>query len=933
MFPASDANAQAHRAGWLNRIMTTQTQQMQQQQQQQTVPTRRTYTPLRPSAGMVNRIPTPVLSDASPPPQQGSRPSTQSGSRSQPMVPVAQGPNSARAAPPRLPSLAGGDASFQSKQSSQSAHPKKPAKSMSVMSTIAGSERRALSGGADVSGYGASSASNLGSPSRSGAGDPSIHSPLYFSEADAFSAQEQAIVDEINTLRRSPGAYSQVARQHLRVLEPFIAAEEPGVAPMNLGELQAFAADTATKLADAKTRLEALENDEEKDIQSMREAWAAEDAERAKKKGKTPAPKKTGKDDLKASSMAPQTQEEIEADREAGIAALRQHNTVSREETRKLIKQLSLANSRAVQGVKVLSSLVAKLAGTGPLVELERNRGLALAARDIADTEENGSVGVDPQVYTSRYGGGEGPFGQCTALGQLSARETVLDLLLCLTDPGKRRGRHALLGPQMRLVGCGWRRNATHVASTSVVVAGNYAEYAAISTRAHLPLQDIRRSLPFATKISSNTSVRLDVPRTSGIEVLSPESHPVVTTKKYTKFIVKCPADVVICAAVAPIGAKEPTQSSYDAGTTFVQRTIDGHAVEVYASLPGDGRFNVILYGQIPPSQDHNISHFGGTQTNAMLLSSALGGDTSTAVANLTPRGFSGTIGSASVAGGGGSPGGTEGPTMVFRRLGAVAVHVVDSEPQMPPPVFPIASADFHDRRCRIETPMSGALRPDAAYQFKLVVPLTAYKSSEVQRVELALATATRKAEGSMAITERLEAELETAVAAITAADAEAATATPALQNEIATLQKDLAKKKGKELDKAKAAVQEAEEKLQAAERAVAAAKALRLQAEERLSTHRRSAKQAAAMRRRYLSDKAQLEALTDRSKPLDVEMAIDDRRARLTPTAADGTVYEVSLRAPKAGTITVFISGIAVLEYHVEKEALDWPESAFDIA
>jgi hypothetical protein len=43
--------------------------------------------------------------------------------------------------------------------------------------------------------------------------------------------------------------------------------------------------------------------------------------------------------------------------------------------------------------------------------------------------------------------------------------------------------------------------------------------------------------------------------------------------------------------------------------------------------------------------------------------------------------------------------------------------------------------------------------------------------------------------------------------------------------------------------------------------------------------------------------------------------------------------VYEVSLRAPKAGTITVFISGIAVLEYHVEKEALDWPESAFDIA
>jgi hypothetical protein len=913
MFPAGDP--QVHRAGWLNRIMTSH-----DQHQAQPIATRQTVTPLRPNAGLVHRVPTPVNKQ-----QPGgnafgaaagssiNRPSTQAGARTQAAVDVPKQPNSARAsAPGKLPALGG---------SLSSSKPQPP--KLSPRDTATGIHA-ALSG---------TMQSTL-SAARHSPTHPGLHNPLYTVDRDVYSDQEDAILAELNTLRRSPAAYAKIAAAHLRVREPFAdptmpseLAEASGgsgaVHAMNVDELERYASMCQTKLQEARDRLEQLEHGEERQIQTMREQWAAEDAERAKKKGKAPAAKK-GDPKAASGAGAPQTQEEIDAEREAEIASFKEQNTAGRIKTKASIQELKQAADRAKQGVKVLRSLIAKLAATPPLPELERNRGLCLAARDLADVEVDGSVGVDPGVYTLRYGGGEGPMGQCVALGRRSPQQTVLDLLLCLQDPGKRRGRHALLGPTMKSVGVAWRRNVKHEASTAVVVAGHYSELSAIASRSHLPLQDVRRSLPFATKLSTNTAVRLDVPRNSGIEVLSPASHPVTTARKYTRVVVRCPVDSVVCAVICEQGQPEPKTPSFVAGNTFAQRTSDGGAVEIFAAFPGDGKYSLVLFGQLGKSAEEG-HFFAGTQTMMFGASSFSAG---------TPRG--GPLGgpSASVIGSSSSPSPSclDDPTaFVFRRLGAVAIVVADSSPTVPPPTFPVPTTDFNDRRCRVETPLFGGLMPDCAYTFRLNVPLTAYKAAEIHRVEASLAAATRQVESSKAVSDGLEAELAQATAEINKAEEEHAAGASAAQAEIAAIQKDIAKKKGKELDKAKAALAEAEDRLATLDRSVREAKARKTSVEERIAAHRRASRQASAMRKRYMSDRAKLETITNRSKSLDVEISVEDRRARMNAVNEDATLYEVTVRTPRQGGLTLFISGIAVLEYQVDPETVDWPAEAFE--
>jgi hypothetical protein len=519
----------------------------------------------------------------------------------------------------------------------------------------------------------------------------------------------------------------------------------------------------------------------------------------------------------------------------------------------------AVANSKS--GVATLSALVQKLRRTAALPALASSRGMALAARDLSDGEALPAYAADTVAYCSGYGAGDGPFGHSLIPFQGSPQATVMHMLLALDDP-RRRARAAMLDKKMRVAGSAWRRVPGGGSTVGLVLAGHFSEFSAIQERGHLPLQDIRRALPMARDVTASSMV-LSLNTDLDISVVSPVAQPALCGNQFTAAL-RCAPTLHVTAVVEPDApggsAAKPVIVN---GEALVQRRSDG-LLGVTVVLPAKGAYRVVLFAKDDAGDD------------------------------------------------------------TYRRIGAIAVVAT-------PQLFdlaqswrrlPTVSGDFNERQCRLVAPLDGLLVPDTEYTFHVAVPVTNYKASERLRIESSLAAATAQSEGSQAAIQRLQDAVDEAAAARDAQQAAHAEQLPALQADIAGAVKDNAKKKGKDLERGRVLVVEAEEKIAVLEADVAAAKVAVAEAEQRLVTHRRSARQATAMRARCLRDQQQLHEVTDRSQPLHVDLSVDERRAVLQPCVQDMTEYKCVLRVPARGRICVFIAGVTAVTFDIVDKA-----------
>lgn len=771
---------------------------------------------------------------------------------------------------------------------------------------------------------------------------------------DPFAGHEALLLQALNECRADPVAFAGIFESQMTVGQPFLP---PDARPLSLASLKATIATWHQSIQDQQAKVDGFAMQLKKDLQSMKDAWAVDDAERLKKnKGKpaaAPAPGKAGKGG-QAAAAGEKAPEDIDADREAQ-ARLAQHR--HEERCAPLLKEkarLTACITEAQRGVKALESCIARLRLCRPTAPLVHNRGLALAARDLCSNppEPNrteravaevaarygastaGSVGVamviqgaDGRALVPRWsplaaseelatngerGGGKAASSQrgshlpAAPAAASGARQTILDLLLCLDDP-RKKGRLALLDDSFTVGAMGWRRHPTIPEAVCVTFLGakRFAELSAIAEREHLCLGEVRRILPQATAITDGRIIALRPDW--GVQMLDPVSSPAVSLDGRHVAKLRCDDNLTLCATVTTVSEPDPAKPVVVAGESLVQRGAEPETVEVAIAFRSTGRYKVHLFAKT----EHMHS---ASQNTASSPSKSLNGTLASSQSMKPAQSITGgRVGSqppsTTTAGADGAEG--------FVHLG---FYLVDCRKyDLPRQALPVISSDFHERRCRLVSPLRELLTPDTEVDFHLVVPMHSYKQREVSRVEDGLHRTTAVAMGNKDAEAELTAACDRSSAALQEAKVTQAQHVTAVNAEIAAATKDLAKKKGKDLDRAKAAISELEERLAGYEAAVQHTKQAATVAQDRLAAHRRSTRQASAMRRRFLAEADYLRQLTDRSKPLHVELAVDDRRAVMPAVDDAFTTYRASLHMPVSPCrVCIFIAGVAVAYFRV---------------
>ena len=667
---------------------------------------------------------------------------------------------------------------------------------------------------------------------------------------DPYSLHEKDLVSELNLCRANPSQYAVLMSSVVLVGEPFVP---PAQGKVTFQQLKDYHARIEADHRELGESLRTLEESEQKEISILKDQWAIEDAEKAKKSKKAPAAKKskTGEAVVDEAALAAQA---LEQERAAAITAITSKNDDSRQRYVKGIKNLGELKDKANTGISTLQQCFAKLGSIPTMAPVRYNRGLSLAARDLAG---NTKLVAELDSVCARYGTLNSEAIPVFHTGTTPVRQTVMEMLLCLSDP-KRKGRARMLDPQAAFVGAGWRRDmASNGESISCLLfSPDFEELEAVAIREHMSLQDVRRILAEAKELSSKTMLTLKSPQA---RMVSPKAHPVVCSNTATVSL-ECPGSMIISGTLFNEREPVPKAPGLFAGEVFTQR--NGPQVDIHVIIPFKSRFCLAIFASDDASQSG------------------------------------------------------------FRNIGIVKLHAEEwhmtNRGVTAPFAYPIASNNFIERQSFLVSPMEGALKPGQQYTFEVVVPRTNYLAHEVERINANLAEATKVSSGSKEQADALrqkKTEAELALQeAVTAKDEKA----PQLQQEISALIKEQAKKRGKELEKNKTALAEVEQQLKALESSVSVAQDAAREAEEKILLHRRSTRQASAQRRRYLSEQAQVTAATDRSKPVDVELSLEERRARLTPIDEDLTRYVATVRAPREGQVCMFIGGIVALTWQV---------------
>ena len=606
---------------------------------------------------------------------------------------------------------------------------------------------------------------------------------------------------------------------------------------------------------------------------------------------------------------------EQEASRDETIDEMNRVTERTRDELRHRIAVVSLELDEARDGVVYLSNLINRLLTTRPLIATAHNRGLSIAARTVADTSArrryadlSGSlVGAEQELpaVCAQYGALSGGYvGVAALLGHpRTARETVFEMLLSLADRKLRRSRHALLDPRAAMAGCAWRKkHGDPVVGcdtvTVVVVASHFSELTVIAERGHLNIDVLRREVPSACAIarprglldaplasssSSNsnstggapaphlTTTVLRTTRASpddpsgalvhAAELVSPVAQPAVCGNEADLYL-RCGPNAAVCAVLLPErdGADSMTSvPQFAPGEQLVQRDPSTGLVRVRVKLPAPGR--------------HVVGVFVRDGTD------------------------------------------------VFRRVAVAAFDAQRYDPRDAWRRFPVLSSDFADRNGYLLEPLDGVLAPDSEVAFRVSLPVSAhYKGREKQRVARLVDEAQGQDAACRAAIEAVQPRLADAKAALAAAESTKDAAVAAAVAEMAALQKDLLRRKaGKEHDRLKLAVAESEARVAHIHASVAAKRRAVEHLDEELAGYLRTRQQSAAMMVRYAEEQSILAQCTDRSRPLLVELATDERRATLAPQDAGSEVYSARIRTPGAGGhVSLFVGGALAILFDV---------------
>jgi hypothetical protein len=248
-----------------------------------------------------------------------------------------------------------------------------------------------------------------------------------------------------------------------------------------------------------------------------------------------------------------------------------------------------------------------------------------------------------------------------------------------------------------------------------------------------------------------------------------------------------------------------------------------------------------------------------------------------------------------------------------FHHIGAVRINAAQWHVTNTSPGFPITTSNFDDRRCTLVGPMEGTLVCDAVYTFDIVVPKSLYLKADIERITTSLESSNLPDErSSQAAIQGLEAE-------VAAAEVKYHESSTNLNSEIALLNASLAKKKGKDLERARAQIAELSEELKSVEADMLRSQARLAEAKSKEELQRRARKRAEAQKLRFAREKELFTSAADRSVPLSVLLSLEERRAEIPPADADFTHYVQKIRVPRGSApLSLFINGLAVVTWNV---------------
>lgn len=809
---------------------------------------------------------------------------------------------------------------------------------------------------------------NLASPlreiSRVAAAAPVVHERPPSSN-DPFVEHEDAVMKEIRLLRRNPMEYAKIVETDLLLTRPFLPATHKR---LNLAGMKAFVDDRTRQLADLTQQLEQLDEKHKAEVQALKDQWFADDNDRTKKR-KNPAAQ-PGMKKADAEKALQQMLAEQDDQRREAIDSMDRATEDLRRDLQVKMAIVNVELAEAKDGVDWLTKLISRLLTTRALIPAESNRGLSIAARTIADESGGGGgggarlissttttstsaiassnrsyanlsgslVGLEKELpeICSRYGQPSGGYlGVAALIGPArSPRETVFEMLLSLADRKFRRSRHALLDPRSAMLGCAWRKKVGDPVVgcntvTVVVTASHFSELSAISDRSHLNVDVLRREVtaacsvmdansydaytqqppeigdcPTADRLSTTVlRVTREIPEdpqgslvASEVEIVSPTAQPAPCGNDAT-ILLRCGPNAAVCAAVLSEANSSPSASSSR------QRSLIGAGS---GSGGGGGASSRSGISRVPATMSSAPQFAPGEQLVQR--------DPDTGLISIRVKLPSAGLHNVAVFLRDGSD--------VFRRIAVVAFDSTRSfDPREAWRRYPILSSDFADRNGYLIAPLDGVIAPDSEVVFKVSLPISAhYKGRERQRIANLIAEAKQQDENSKASIERVQARLEEAKAKYEEAVATRDASIAQINGEVTALQKDLQKRKsGKEHDRLKSLVADADARVASIHGAISKKKTVCENLGEELQGYHKTRQQTSAMLVRYAEEQKILDKCTDRSKPLLVELATDERRATLAPADDGSEVYSARIRTPGVGGhVSMFVGGALAILFDV---------------
>ena len=540
----------------------------------------------------------------------------------------------------------------------------------------------------------------------------------------------------------------------------------------------------------------------------------------------------------------------------AGILKeLAERHASTRQELQGELESVSDKLHRSSHGVKLLKQCLRLVAAVPPREPVTYSRGLSLGARD-ACCDGIRSL-FTASRYTAAYGQGDS-FSTACFVGEEDVPQTIMEMLLGLQDPEKR-SREALLSPGATTVGCGWREDLVGECCTCLILARHFEELRAIADRDHLPLLQVKHVLHVAQAESPGSVVTL-APR-SGVTLVQPQHHP-FECGNVARLLFKCDGSISLYGVLYNILDDEPTHPSYGVGRFLCQR-VDSDHTELRLLIPHKGEFGVIIF-----------SRNGATPE---------------------PR----SVG--------------EG----FVKIGKVLLRATQFDVTFPITSFPTTSGDFDNRKGLLLSPMNGMLPPSSIQTFHVRIPHSNYLRRELDAVQSELAAVDVKMGRSDVDLQQLTSAVDAASKEVD--EQESQTKWRALSDEIAQLQRDVPRKRGKELEKLKAVLADLEEQRGVLQAASSAARERLSNAQAQVDAFRRTARQVEAHHRRLMREQAELEHSADRSAPLTVELSVEGKKALLPEVPeTNGCEYRVRLRTPPSGSVALFVNGLLALTWAV---------------